>query len=446
MVSIGEHIGLYTVLNAPRDIHIILIARCTRLAAFGAISLILVQFLKTKGINETQIGFLLTLTLVGDLFFSFILALISDTLGRRKVLLLSSILISLTGALLLYFENLLIISVILILGIVTPSGNEVGPFRSIEQSAISSLTKYEHRSDIFSWYTFTGGIAAGLGSFIVGKLVNENNYNACFLFYSIIGLLLVGLNFLLSEHIELKNDISLKEARDNESSSESEPLIPETASDELQVQYNNTDVQQERQRSVFSRLLPSVSTKSLETVLTLTVLISLDSLGLALSTKSWTSYYFKVKYNLSSSTLGLVFGTASIGGALMALVGTYFCKKFGPIKTMVSFHSVSSILLSAMSLPLRLHEMVTLFIIRGLIRTVDLPSKHVFISAVVEPSERTAAIGFINATKTLVNTMGPTISGYMASQDKMWLCFLIAGALRLSYDFGLIVKFWNFKA
>lgn len=434
MVSIAEHLGVHTILKAPRDIHIILIARCARLAAFGAISLILVQFLKSKGINETEIGVLLTLTLIGDLIFSFILALVSDSLGRRKILLLSSLLIIVTGAGLYYFRNIFVIALIMIIGIVTPSGGEVGPFRSIEQSAISSLTRYEDRSDIFSWYTFTGGFSAGIGSLVIGFLVDEDNYEISFLFYTVIGVLLLGLNLMLSSEIEIENDITLKAQQ----SPESEGLLSD--GDEIEEPINK-----EEAKSLLWRFVPRFTPESLKKLLLLTFLICLDSLGMALSTKAWTAYYFTVRYALSSSSLGVIFGVASIGGALMALVGTYFCKKYGPIRTMVTVHSTASIMLIMMALPIGMRKMVLLFLVRALIRTMDLPSKHVFISAAVQPQERTAAIGFINASKTLVNTFGPVISGVLASQNKMWLCFLIAGIMRLSYDVGLYINFWDFK-
>lgn len=437
MVSIFEHIGAHTIWNAPRDIHIILIARCTRLAAFGAISLILVQFLKSKNINETEIGILLTLTLVGDLIFSFLLALVSDSLGRRKILLLSSFLITSTGALLCLFDNIFIIAPVMIFGIVTPSGGEVGPFRSIEQSAISSLTRYEDRSDVFSWYTFTGGFSAGIGSLVVGLLVGKDNYQSSFVFYTIAGAALFIMNLFLSENIEIANDITLK----GQQQSDADEALLNEETEEIEEE----TIRPDEKKSLIWRFVPRFSAESLKILLTLTFLICVDSLGMALSTKAWTAYYFKTKYALSSSSLGMIFGFAAVSGAIMALVGTYFCKKYGPIRTMITVHSTASVMLIMMALPLDVRKMVILFLARAFIRTMDLPSKHVFISAAVEPQERTAAIGFINASKTLVNTFGPLISGVLASQDRMWLCFLIAGTMRLSYDVGLYLKFWHLR-
>lgn len=179
-MSIGSfltrHSGVTTLFAASSDVHLIMAMRCVRLSAFGSISLILVQFLKTTGIADTELGMVITITVLGDLLSSFVLASISDALGRRKVLLLSSIVMTLSG-ISLYFipKNIYLIAIVLFLGIISPSGSECGPFRSIEQSSISSLCKLEDRSDVFSWYTFVGNVSSGLGNFLIGHYVTETD-------------------------------------------------------------------------------------------------------------------------------------------------------------------------------------------------------------------------------------------------------------------------------
>ncbi|KAH3669181.1 hypothetical protein WICMUC_005020 [Wickerhamomyces mucosus] len=431
--TLAHHMGFFTLINAPRDIHLIILLRCLRLSAFGAISLILVKYLKSVGIEETQIGLLLTLTFIGELIFSFILAHVSDRLGRRRIIILSSILMSVTGVLLYYFNSFWLLAIIMVIGIITPSGTEVGPFRSIEQSAISTLVKYEDRSDIFSWYTFSGGFSSGIGNFIIGYSLDKSgsDYSICFAYYSAIGIVLALISCLLSDKVEVEKDTSVAKNLEDDEASSSTPLLP------------SISPPKEKPNTLISYILPNFTEKSLNKLLLLTFLISLDSLGLSLSSKAWTVYYFTQRYLLDSASTGVLFGTASFIGAISCLIGTYFCKKYGPIRTMITSHSIASVLLIFHSLPINYVSMSSIFLIRAFVRTMDLPSKHLFISAVVEPSERTTAIGFINAAKTLVNTTGPIVSGYLASKDMLWLCFLIAGFLRLSYDFGLFIKFYG---
>jgi len=43
------------------------------------------------------------------------------------------------------------------------SGNEIGPFRALEESTLAHLTSAEQRSDIFAWYALVGTAGTSLG-------------------------------------------------------------------------------------------------------------------------------------------------------------------------------------------------------------------------------------------------------------------------------------------
>lgn len=117
-----DEIGLYTLSNAGTDVYIIILLRMIRLIGFGATSLILALFLKSLGIPEQYIGLFMTLTFIGDLVSSFLLSIITDQIGRKKMLLACSVLMTLTGAVFGSFENYYVLVITAILGILTPSG------------------------------------------------------------------------------------------------------------------------------------------------------------------------------------------------------------------------------------------------------------------------------------------------------------------------------------
>ena len=107
--------------NAGTDVYIIILLRMIRLIGFGATSLILALFLKSLGIPEQYIGLFMTLTFIGDLVSSFLLSIITDQIGRKKMLLACSVLMTLTGAVFGSFENYYVLVITAILGILTPS-------------------------------------------------------------------------------------------------------------------------------------------------------------------------------------------------------------------------------------------------------------------------------------------------------------------------------------
>lgn len=97
------------------------------------------------------------------------------------------------------FAVLLIAAVI---GVISPSGYEVGPFLSIEQSALSNITPDEKRTHIFAWYNLAGLFTTALGAIVTGILVQllQNahitpvaSYRTVIVGYAALGLLLAAL-------------------------------------------------------------------------------------------------------------------------------------------------------------------------------------------------------------------------------------------------------------
>ena len=58
------------------------------------------------------------------------------------------------------------------IGVISPSGNEVGPFLSIEQAALSQVIPAGPTA-VFAWYTLTGSFATALGSLAGGVVAGE---------------------------------------------------------------------------------------------------------------------------------------------------------------------------------------------------------------------------------------------------------------------------------
>src|SRR5262249_13669299 len=92
-----------------------------------------------------------------------------------------------------------------------PSGNEVGPFLSIEQAALSQVVSDKDRTSIFAWYSVAGSMATALGSlfggvlprlFRVEGLRSASAYLPVLWFYAALGVLLGVLFSRLSSRAE----------------------------------------------------------------------------------------------------------------------------------------------------------------------------------------------------------------------------------------------------
>src|SRR5688500_1444141 len=118
-----------------RDGWLLFAVRCSRMFAYALLSVVLVLYLVEIGLSEWEIGLLLTLTLLGDTGISRWLTTTADGLGRRRTLIVGAVLMVLAGITFIATGNFLLLVLAATIGVISPSGNEIGPFLSIEQAA-----------------------------------------------------------------------------------------------------------------------------------------------------------------------------------------------------------------------------------------------------------------------------------------------------------------------
>lgn len=125
--------ALYSLLSTgTRDTYLILASRFLRMFAYGGAALVLGVFLWTAGNKGTQIGTFMTISLLGDAAISYLLAVKADKIGRRRVLMIGSILMIFSGTVFALTKNYYLLLFAAIVGVITPGAHEVGPFRAVQ--------------------------------------------------------------------------------------------------------------------------------------------------------------------------------------------------------------------------------------------------------------------------------------------------------------------------
>lgn len=76
---------------------------------------------------------------------------------------------------------------------------------------------------------------------------------------------------------------------------------------------------------------------------------------------------------------------------------------------------------------------------------MDQAPRSAFLSAVVQPSERTAVMGTLNTVKTAAQSAGPLLTGVLAQNKHFGVAFVIAGVMKAGYDLGLLHWFAESK-
>jgi MFS family permease len=400
--------------HLTRDAWLLFASRFIRLFAYGSLSVVLVFYLVDVGLSQPQVGLLLTLTLAGDTIVSLLLTTRADRIGRRRMLIAGAALMAGAGLVFAATTTFWLLLLAATIGVISPSGNEVGPFLSIEQAALSHVVTDRTRTQVFAWYTLAGAAATALGALAGGMSTSAlqhtamtplGSYRVVVILYAVLGLVLAALFSRLSLSAEAA---SLGEKR--------------------------------AFQATFAGL--SGLDRSRDVVLKLSALFALDSFGGGFVIQSFAAYWFYLRFGVDPGTLGVIFFWANIFAGISALLASRLAARFGLINTMVATHLPSNILLILVPLMPTLPLATLMLLVRFSISQMDVPTRQSYIMAVVSPEERSAAAGITGVARTLGAAISPFFVGLMFARPS-WINvpFFIAGTLKIVYDLLLYKQF-----
>jgi MFS family permease len=402
----------------PSDGKRLFATRIIRLFAYGFLSVTLALYLAAVGLSERQIGLLFTFTLLGDTLISLWITTNADRVGRKRMLLVGAALMILAGALFALTRNIYLLLFAATIGVISPSGNEVGPFLAIEQASLSQLVPDRLRTGVFAWYNLVGSFATAAGALCGGLLAGQlqsagfsdfASYRAVILGYGLMGFILLALFASFSSSIDLIKDPA----------AEAQPEKPK----------------------VFLGLH-----KSRGIIFRLAGLFSLDAFAGGFVIQSLVAYWFHLRFGADPVMLGSIFFGANILAGISALSATWLAKRFGLINTMVFTHLPSNILLILVPLMPNLPLAIILLLLRFSISQMDVPTRQSYTMAVVSPDERSAASGVTGVARTVGASLSPIFTGlFLANPALLSLPFFVSGGLKIVYDLLLYRSFRSAK-
>jgi MFS family permease len=271
---IAEELGIKSLVAAGKDTHILILARAVRMFAYGAAAFVLALYFEALHISDFGIGLFMTLTLLGDVVISLLLTMVADKLGRRRILLLGSLMMAFSGVVFASTGKYWLLLLAAIIGVISPSGGEIGPFRAVEESTLAHLVDASKRSDVFAWYVVFGVFGTSAGVLMAGVIADHfralegwtdvDAYRIVFWIYATQGILKALLTLLLSAKCEADMKSKGEQSEQNESESEAEPLLG-----------SESPVESKKSRNPFAH----ISSKSRWILLRLCALFCVDSLA-----------------------------------------------------------------------------------------------------------------------------------------------------------------------
>ncbi|HEY6225391.1 MAG TPA: MFS transporter [Gemmatimonadales bacterium] len=383
------------------DVRRLFVTRAVRLFAYGALSVILVVYLTTLGLSAAQVGTLLTLTLAGDTAVSLWLTTRADRLGRRRMLIAGAILMAAAGVAFAVTRSFVLLTIAGTIGVISPSGNEVGPFLPIEQAALSQVVPASGRTGVFAWYQLAGAFATALGS-LCGGVVSHGlqradvaplaSYRVVVAGYAALGVVLAGVFGRLSPVVEL----------------------PAATAQGFRAAGLG------RSRTI---------------VLQLSGLFGLDAFAGGFVVQGFAAYWFFLRFGVNPAALGAIFFGANVFAGVSALAASRLAARYGLVRTMVFTHLPSNVLLILVPLMPTLPLAVLVLLLRFSISQMDVPTRQAYVMAVVRPDERSAAAGITGVARTTGAALAPVFAGWMLARPA-WISvpFFLAGALKIVYD------------
>ena len=395
-----------------RDGRLLFAARVARMFGYGFLAVVLALYLSALGFGETRIGLLLTLTLVGDTAISLWMSTCADRYGRRRMLVLGSLLILGAGLVFVATDRFVVLLAAAAIGVISPSGYEVGPFLAIEQAALSQTVADGQRTRTFAWYNLVASFATAAGSLAGGGIARLGqaegltalaSYRLVLVGYALIGVALAWLFWRLSPSVEA-----------------SRAAIPAPA-------HQGSRLGLHRSGGV---------------VLRLSGLFALDAFGGGFVIQSMLAYWFYLRFGTNEGTLGAIFFGANLLAGVSALAASTIAARFGLVNTMVFTHLPSNVLLMLVPLMPTLSLAILVLLLRFSISQMDVPTRQSYTMAIVHPEERSAAAGITGTARSVGAAAAPVFAGaLLANPAAMSGLFFVAGGLKIVYDLLLLRGF-----
>jgi MFS family permease len=382
----------------------LLTTRGLRALVDGLVAVVLPSYLLARGFTSTQVGAIVTATLLGSAAVTLTIGLRGGRFDRVHLLQLMAVLMILTGVAfgtVAAFGALLVVAAA---GTLNPSSGDVSAFLPIEQALLPDTVPTGRRTHVFARYSLVASLAGAFGALAAGVPgwvaehtdLSELDAERCvFYVYALAGVVLL----LAYRRLAPRPPI----------------VVPG-------VHWSGW----ERSKGI---------------VLRLSTLFSVDAFGGGFVVQSILVLWLSLRFGLSTAQSGAVFFWSGLLTASSALLAPRLAGRIGLVRTMVFTHVPASVLLMAAALMPTAGLAVACLLARSLLSQMDVPARSSYVMAVVDAEERTAAATITNVPRSLASALPPLAAGWMLQQTDFGWPLLIGGALKIAYDLTLLAMF-----
>lgn len=383
---------------SQRAIRVLLITRGLRAFVDGYVAILLPVYLLALGMNTLDVGLLSTATLLGSAALTLAVGAWGHQFASRGLLLSAAILMAATGLAFISVDGFWPLLLVAFVGTLNPSAGDVSVFLPLEHAQIANVTTDSNRTTIFARYSLTGSLCAALGALCVAMpealstygIEHLNALRWMFVFYALIGMTVYILYRqlpILHAHEAFAHPAPLKESR--------------------------------------------------AVVVRIAALFCVDAFAGGLVLNSLLALWLFEKFDLSLAVAGSFFFWSGLLSAFSQLAAPRVAQRIGLLNTMVFTHIPANIFLILAALAPTLPIAIVLLFLRALLSQMDVPTRSAYVMSVVTPPERAAAASFTATPRSLAAALGPTLGAAMFATGYLAAPLVLAGGLKIAYDFAL---------
>jgi MFS family permease len=379
-----------------RDAWLVFAAKSTRTFCYGALGVLVPVHLARLGMDARGLGLAVTLTLVASAALTFAVQRPSRRWGPRVALVGLAGLSVVAGVLFLAAREAWMVVVAAMLGNLAVGTGETGPFQALEQVVVTRASTRDALTRTLSLYNLVGYVASALGAALIARLPDSPR--------DVFALFLVGALVQVATYARMRTVGPVTPPQRAASSAPSRPLVRRIAA-----------------------------------------LFALDSLAGGFVIQSMVTYWFYTRFGLDLTQLGWIFFGTQILSGLSLLLAARLAPRLGLVNTMVFSHLISNVLLIAVALAPTALAAVALLLARHLLSQMDLPTRQTFLMLAVEDHEREHAATLTNTSRTLAQSVSPTLTGWIMQGLSLSAPFILGGGLKIVYDVLLYVTIRNVR-
>jgi MFS family permease len=385
------------------DRSILYAAALVRALATGMIGVLMGVYLAHLDFDPARIGYVVGAGLFGCAAAALLVTLVGDRAGRKRSLILLSLLAAAGGLAFALTSHPFAAGVAAFLGMVNGMGRDRGASLILDQVILPATVEDRARTQAFAWYNVLQDIGHALGALLAGLpallrhagLAEIPSFRAAVGVYAFLMLVTALLYLGLSARVEVPAG---------------EPRAPVTPAT----------------RRVLWRIAS---------------LFAFDSLAGGFLTTALLTLFFYERFGVGEGVLGPLFFGARVLNAVSHLGAAWLSRRIGLVNTMVFTHVPSSLLMVTVAVAPNFAVAALLFLLREGLVEMDVPTRQSYVMAVVRPEERTLASGVTHLVRVGAWAIAPSFAGVFMAGWSLMTPLVVGSAMKIVYDALLYAAF-----